>query len=290
MNDLNLYPENVSSLWIQNLVNGLSGLTIKAKNAMFCGASPFQRVEVFDTYSFGRVLCLGGNIVMTESEDTYNEMMVHPAMLMHQSPRHVCCIGGGDGGCLKEILKHPGVEKIVIIEIDQLVHETVLNFFPSLAEGFNDPRIELFINDGYEFLKDNDRSFDIIFVDSYDPGGPVHSLETVDFHHIMSKRLNKEGIAVFQTDSPFAQGGGYLRLMLQNLSPYFSCIKPYICSIRSFPEGIFSFLACVHREEILDCFDQIRYNDLENQCDYYNSDIHKGAFMLPQFLKKIINS
>ena len=165
MNDVSLYPESISSLWIQNLVNGLSGLTIKAKGAVFCGASPFQKVEVFDTYTFGHVLCLGGNIVLTEREQTYHEMMVHPAMLMHTSPRRICCIGGGDGTCLKEILKHPAVEKIVLVEIDQLVQETIKNYFPLYAAGFSDPRVELVIDDGYHFLKNNKSMFDIILVD-----------------------------------------------------------------------------------------------------------------------------
>ena len=289
MNDVSLYPESMSSLWIQNLVNGLSGLTIKAKNALFCGSSPFQKVEVFDTYSFGHVLCLGGNIVMTELEETYHEMMVHPAMMMHHEPRQVCCIGGGDGSCLKEVLKHPSVEKIVIVEIDKLVQETIQNYFPSYAEGFNDPRTELVFDDGYNFLKSNDRTFDIILVDSYDPGGPVQSLETADFHHVVSERLRRDGIAVFQTDSPLIRSH-FIRTTIQSVAPFFRRIRPFICSIRSFPDGICSFLACAHQEEVLDRFDEKRYNNLSSLCSYYNSEIHTGAFLLPQYLKNIVNA
>jgi spermidine synthase len=289
MNDTSLYPESISYLWIQNLINGLSGLTIKVKQAVFNGASPFQKIEVFDTYSFGHVLCLGGNIVMTEFEDAYHEMMVHPAMLMHQSPRQICCIGGGDGCCLKEILKHPGVEKIVIVEIDQLVQETIRNYFPTFAAGFGDPRTELVIDDGYNFLTTDERTFDIILVDSYDPGGPVQSLETDDFHRIVSQRLKPDGIAVFQTDSPLIRSN-FIQSTIQSVSPFFSRIKPYICSIRSFPDGICSFLACVHQQELLDRFDQQRYNNISHLCNYYNDDVHVGAFLLPQNLKKIVNS
>jgi spermidine synthase len=289
MADIHLYPESTSTLWIQNLVNGLSGLTIKAKNALYCGASPFQKVEVFDTYSYGRVLCLGGNIVMTEYENTYHEMIVHPAMLMHPSPRHICCIGGGDGGCLQELLKYPTVERITIVEIDKLVEETIQDFFPSLAEGFRDPRTELIIDDGYNYLKTIENKFDIIIVDSYDPGGPVQSLETIDFYQVVAMQLNKNGIAVFQTDSPYIKSN-FLRKTMQSVSPFFSFYKPYICSIRSFPEGICSFLVCVHQKEVLDRFDEERYNKIAIHCSYYNNDIHRGAFLLPQYLKHIITT
>ena len=152
--------------------------TIKVKNALYCGSSPFQKIEVFDTYRFGRILCLGGTIVLTENDDTYHEMMVHPAFMMSPSPKKICCIGGGDGGCLKEILKYNNVEKVTIVEIDQLVHQTTCDYFPALGAGFNNPNTSLIIDDGYHYLSDTDELFDIILVDSYDPGGPVQSLET----------------------------------------------------------------------------------------------------------------
>jgi len=270
------------------MIHGLSGLSIKAKQCLFCSASPFQKVEVFDTYAFGRVLCLGGNIVLTETEDTYNEMMVHPAMFMHDMPKTVCCIGGGDGGCLKQLLKHPSVEKIVLVEIDQLVYDTIGNYFPSLAEGFSDKRVELVFDDGYNYLKDSDQRFDVIFVDSYDPGGPVQSLETADFHKVVSEHLNEKGIAVFQTDSPTIRGN-YIRSTIASVSPFFPRYKVYLSSIRSFPDGICSFLVCSQDQNVLEQFDEKRYNVFSDNglgC-YYNSDVHRGAFMLPQAIKQI---
>lgn len=289
MKDFNIYPDNNSSIWIQNLIGGISGITIKVKNYVFCGASPFQKIEVFDTYAFGRILCLGGNIVMTESDDAYNEMMVHPAMLMHKNPKKVCCIGGGDGGCLRELLKYDCVEKIVIVDIDKVVHETVITFFPSFAEGFKDPRVELIIDDGYKFLKSIDTVFDIILIDSYDPGGPVQSLETEDFHRLLSLRLDEEGIAVVQTDSPFRKAS-MIYNTINNISHFFRKMKPYIGSVSFFPDGICSFIMCVKREEIFENFNIERYKEIENSCNYFNADIHKGAFLLPQSIKRVFNS
>jgi spermidine synthase len=287
MNEHNRYAECVSSLWLHNLVNNLSGMTIKAKQAVFCGASPFQKIEVFDTYSFGHVLCLGGTIVMTELEETYHEMMVHPALLMHRKPSTICCIGGGDGSCLKEILKHSVVEKVVIVEIDQLVQETITTYFPAFGAGFADPRVELVIDDGYHFLKNNERVFDIILVDSYDPAGPVQSLETADFHQIVAERLEKEGIAVFQTDSPFTRPQ-FFRETLQDVSTSFIGARPYICPVKTFPDGLCSFLACACSNDILDSFDQKRYSEIASLCSYYNSDVHRGAFLLPENIKRLL--
>lgn len=289
MNDQQFHPESGSSLWIENLVNGLSGITIKAKHPVFCGSSPFQKVEVYDTYVFGQVLCLGGTIVLTEFDNTYHEMMVHTALMMHQNPKRICIIGGGDGGCLKEVIKHESVEQIVIVEIDSLVQETIKNYFPLLGEGFDDERVELVIDDGYNYMKNNENLFDVILIDSYDPGGPVQSLETADFYSIVSTRLEKTGVTVFQTDSPLIRGE-FLRSTVISASPFFARCKPYLCTIRSLPDSICSFLACAHQEQTLEQFDIQKYTKIEDLCTYYNEDVHRGAFLLPQYIKNLLKS
>ncbi len=288
---LSFHLDSGSSIWIQNLINGgLSGLTIRAKHAVFSDASPFQKIEVFDTYSFGLILCLGGTVVLTESDSNiYHEMIVHPAMLMHDSPQRICIIGGGDGGCLSEVLKHETVKNVVIVEIDKMVKDTVEQFFPNQAEAFKDPRVEVVFDDGYQYLKSNEESFDIIIIDSYDPCGPVQSLETADFHRLVSQRLATDAIAVFQTDSPIIKGE-FLRKTIQSVSPFFQFKKPYLCSMRSFPEGVCSFLLCSQNDSVFNNFDSDRYELLKEGCHYYNQDIHSGAFMLPQYLKNLVNS
>jgi spermidine synthase len=288
---LSFQLDSGSSLWIQNLINGgLSGLTIRAKHPVFCDASPFQKIEVFDTYSFGLILCLGGTIVLTESDSSiYHEMIVHPAMFMHSSPQRICIIGGGDGGCLSEVLRHDTVKNVVIVEIDKMVKDTVERFFPNQAAAFKDSRVQVVFDDGYQYLKTNQESFDIILIDSYDPCGPVQSLETADFHRLVSQRLAPDGIAVFQTDSPIIKGE-FLRKTIQSVSPFFQFKKPYLCSMRSFPEGVCSFLLCSQNENIFDNFDHNRYKSLKENCHYYNQEIHNGAFMLPQYVKNLVNS
>lgn len=290
MNTINFHPESGSSIWLQNLIHGMSGLTIKAKHSVFCDSSPFQKIEVFDTYSFGLVLCLGGSIVLTEADGCiYHEMISHPALFMHKNPQNVCIIGGGDGGCLKEVLIHETVKTVTIVDIDEMVTETVKRFFPALAEGFNDERTRVIFEDGYDYLEKNDQKFDLILVDSYDPNGPVQSLETDDFHRIVSLRLEEDGIAVFQTDSPTVNSN-FIRKTIRGVSPYFEYYKPYLCSMYSFPEGICSFLACTRKESVLDNFEKGRYEKSANQFYYYNEEIHSGAFLLPQHIRNLLKS
>jgi spermidine synthase len=291
MNKMAGYSSDVgTSLWINNLVHGLAGITIKVKHAVYCASSPFQKIEVFDTYHYGQVLCLAGSVVLTERDgDVYHEMIVQPAMLSHADPRKICIIGGGDGGCLKEVLKHPSVETVTIVDIDSMVRDTIEKHFPRLAAGFKDNRVEVVIDDGFHFLKTTKAMFDVIIIDSYDPGGPVQSLETADFHRVAAQRLEKDGLAVFQTDSPIVRPE-YLRQTLSLLSPLFEVARPYICMLSSFPEGICSFILAGREKNFPDRFDSARYEALANGFSYYNRDIHAGAFLLPQYLKKRVEA
>lgn len=272
-------PESV--LWIQNLVDGLAGFTLKAKSAVYCDASPFQKIEVFDTYAFGRVLLLGGSIVLTERDEyIYNEMITHPAMVTHPEPRQVCIVGGGDGGSLREVLKHRSVQGVTVVEIDAKVTETVRQHFPSLAGGFDDSRVELIHDDGYNWLNSNEKQFDVIIIDSYDPAGPVQSLETDDFLEVVRTRLSGNGLAVFQTGSP-AIRTEHIRRSLRRLTTLFASTSPYTCTIPSFPLSVCGFLLCSAstRQEQPDL---ARQQQIQEQCRYYCDSVHQGAFLLPR--------
>ena len=289
-NPSTITSSSCSSLWINNLVNGLSGTAIRAKRALFSGASPFQKIEIFDTYSFGKILCLADIVVLTERDEfIYHESIIHPAMMMHKDPARVCVIGGGDGGCLRELMKYATVKTATVVEIDRLVKDTVAEHCPELAEGFSDPRAKVVFADGFTFFDTTKDLFDVIIVDSYDPGGPVQSLETIGFYKLVHAHLDKGGIAVVQTDSPTMKSEA-LRTTITNFSSLFVGYKPYTCSIPSFPEGICSFLACFKDKGTPGHFDESRFSSIAPQCNYYNEDVHKGAFLLPQYLKKLMGS
>ncbi len=288
MNDIpGLGAETGSTIWIKSLVDGVAGMTIRAKRSEFSGASPFQKIEVFDTYSFGRILLLAGTIVLTErDEHIYNEMITHPALLMHSKPQRVCIIGGGDGGALRETLKHETVEKVTVCEIDSAVADTVQQYFPQLARGFSDDRTEVVIDDGASYLEATREQFDIIIVDSYDPGGPVQSLETSNFHQLVRGHLADSGIAVLQTDSPTIRPDS-LRNAVANVSSLFASYRAYTCTIPSFPGSVCSFVVCGPSERIPEAFDASRFAKFSQRCNYYNHDVHRGAFLLPEHIRLI---
>jgi spermidine synthase len=277
-----------ASLWLENLVNGLAGISIRAKHALYYGASPFQKIEVFHTYAFGKVLVLADNIVLTERDEyIYHESIAHPAMNMHADPRRVCIIGGGDGGVLREVLKYKDVDTALVVEIDKMVKEAVAAHFPGLAKSFADKRSRAEFAEGCSYLTKAKELFDVILVDSYDPGGPVQSLETTDFYKLVYDRLDQGGIAVFQTDSPTIRGE-YLRSTVATISSLFSAFRLYTCTMPSFPEGMCSFVICAKEGADLDKFNDKRYSSVAKRCHYYNADIHRGAFLLPEYIKKII--
>jgi spermidine synthase len=275
-------------MWFENLVNGLAGITIRAKHSLYYGSSPFQKIEIFQTYAFGKVLVLADNIVLTERDEyIYHESIVHPAMNLHASPKRVCIIGAGDGGCLREVLKYKEVESVLAVEIDKMVKDSVTKHYPQLAAGFSDPRTKAVYAEGFAFLEKTKDLFDVIIVDSYDPGGPVQSLETAGFYKKVHDRLDKGGIAVFQTDSPTIRSE-FLRSTVVTISSLFSSYRPYLCSLPSFPEGICSFVLAAKDAMPLDTFNDKRYASVSSRCMYYNPDIHKGAFLLPEYIHRIV--
>jgi spermidine synthase len=292
MQSMNTGPSagNESALWMQDLVNGLAGMTYKVKHCVHCEASPFQKIEVFETYTFGRILMLAGAVVLTEHDEyIYNEMIAHPALLMHPRPAHVCVIGGGDGGATREVLKHPTVESVTIVEIDELVVHTTRNHFPALATAFDDERTHLVIEDGRRYLEKTQEQFDIIIVDSYDPGGPVQSIISEPFFPLVSDRLGEGGIAVFQSDSPLLRAE-HIRHTLRSVSPLFGQFKPYLCAMPSFPEGLCSFVVASKPSGGLETFAQERYLTIAEACRYYNQEVHAGAFLLPRGVRDIVSA
>ncbi len=275
-----------SSLWIESLPDGLAGITMKAKSAVHCGASPFQKIEVFDTYAYGRVLMLAGSLVFTQrDEHIYNEMITHPALVTHPAPKRVCVIGGGDGGCAREIAKHPEVEQIVIVEIDEMVTKVVEEHFPQLSVGFRDPRVEIQYDDGMLWLEKHENLFDIIIVDSYDPGGPVQSLETGNFYELLRNRMASGGIAVLQMDSPPLRVE-HIRRSTLVLSALFSASHAYCCTIPSFPNGLSSFLLCT-TESTPTTVSEERLSAVEAQCRYFGREVQRGSFLLPGEIRDI---
>ncbi|HHG86331.1 MAG TPA: polyamine aminopropyltransferase [Bacteroidetes bacterium] len=261
---------------------------------LFAGQSDFQKVEVYDTYAYGRLLTLDGLVMTSENDEyVYHEMITHVAMQTHAKAERVLVIGGGDGGVVREILRYPQVEQVVMVEIDKMVVEASIEFLPEIAAEFDNPRLDLHIADGIDYVnKAEDASFDLVIVDSTDPIGPGEGLFTAEFYRSVHRILRPEGIMVTQSESP--------RFNTKVFQEIFACYRGifgadrvhcYLAYIPTYPTGMWSFSFSTKSEvnplqgfdaEVVDAF--VEQHDL----NYYNSDIHRAAFALPGYVRKLL--
>lgn len=257
-----------------------SGLFFEVKKGLFTQDSPYQKIEVFENEHFGKVLLLDDLVQTTEKDEFfYHEMLVHPAFLVHPSARHLLVIGGGDGGVLKEILRYP-VESVCLVEIDPLVIEVCQEYFPWLSPCLKDKRTELVIADGKEFIQKTDRKFDIIFIDSSDPVGPSAWLHEKDFFSRLKECLCEDGIIVAQAGSPFFRMDT-IRKKNDFLKPLFKIVSFYMSPVPTYPGGSWAFVFLSDRVQPL----KIKGSP-PGGLRYFNPDIHRAAFSLPNFFKE----
>ena len=258
-----------------------SGIFFKLKRLLYRDKSDYQKIEVIENEYFGKVLLLDGLVQTTERDEFfYHEMLVHPAFVAHPAPQNILIIGGGDGGALKEILRYP-IKHACLVEIDQQVVDISKEYFPWLLPSLEDERTELIIADGIEFIEKTDKKFDVVFIDSSDPVGPSASLNERDFYENLKRCLNLEGIVVLQAGSPFyhlesiKKKDAFLKNLFKNVCFYTSPIPTY-------PGGSWCFIFLSDEVQPL----KIK-RDPPRGLKYFNLDIHKAAFSLPNFLKDL---
>lgn len=259
------------------------GIFFKRKRLLYKENSSFQKIEIIENDQFGKILLLDDLVQTTEKDEFfYHEMLVHPAFMTHPLPQNILIIGGGDGGSLKEVLRYP-IEEVYLVEIDSMVIEASKKYFPWLSTSLKDKRSELLIADGREFLRQTDKKFDIIIVDSSDPVGPSLSLHERDFFEDLKNCLNPEGIAIAQVGSPFfhldsiAQKNIFLKKMFRVGFFYFAPVPTY-------PGGSWCFAFLSDKIEPF----SIKRNP-PSGLKFFNLEIHRAAFALPEFMKSTLS-
>ncbi|AEF95255.1 Spermidine synthase [Desulfotomaculum nigrificans CO-1-SRB] len=273
-------------LWFyeRNIVPGLS-LGLEVTSTVHSEQTEFQHLAIVDTKAMGRVLFLD-NIIMTSTkfEFVYHEMITHVALNTHPNPKKVLVIGGGDGGAIREIIKHPRVEKAVLVEIDRRVVETAKEFLPEISCGLNDPRVEVLYQDGIKYVQEHQNEFDIIITDSTDPIGPAVGLFEKGFYESCRDALKEDGIFVAQTESPYYDVN-LLPKVQKNTRDIFPITKLYLAFIPEYPGGCWSFTigSKKYDPEAADLSNWPNY-----PTRYYNPGIHKAAFVLPNFVRELI--
>ncbi|MFH2048103.1 MAG: polyamine aminopropyltransferase [bacterium] len=276
------------NVWYSELHEGHSGLTIKVDKIIESVESDFQRIDVLQTRDFGKMLVLYGSLMVCDNDNNaYNEMLAHVSLFTHPSPKKVLIIGGGDCGTLTEVLKHPEVESCTMCEIDKMVVEVSKKYFPNLTKGIDDPRAKLIFDDGKIFIETTNEKFDIILLDLSDPIGPAAELFQKEFHQKVYDCLNNDGIMIAQSESPF-YNKETVKTLYKNFNEIFPIAKMYTCFMPIYPSTYWSFAFCRKKYDPIESFDQNRYDKLNLETKYYNDQIHRASFALPQFVKEII--
>jgi spermidine synthase len=275
------YQETLYSEWGQNFERG---------ETLFEAATDHQHLVIFENPRFGRVMALDGVIQTTEADEfVYHEMMVHVPMNTHPSPKRVLIIGGGDGGILREVLKHPSVESVTQVEIDRAVVDMCIEYFPKHSVGaFDDERLNLVIDDGAAFIANNREQFDVIITDSTDPIGPGEVLFESAFYQGCANALTDNGILVTQNGVPYMQGDEVTNTY-RRWKSYFQTRSFYLTSVPTYAGGAmamgFASKALITRPSITDLTERaIVLAGLK----YYTPEVHHGAFGLPRFVQDLM--
>ena len=256
-------------------------LRFRLKQRHFAEQSDFQKVEVVETQGHGMLLAHDGMIMVTEKDEfIYHDMITHVPMFTHPNPKNVLVIGGGDGGTVREVLKHPSVEKVTMVEIDGMVVEASKKFIPLTSSELTNPKVTLHIQDGVKFMKESTEQFDVILVDSSEPIGPATPLFNVDFYKDVAARLSDNGIVVSQGESPYYDMK-MQKVLVNILAEVFPKVHIYNYCNMSYPSGLWSFTYASKGLCPLKNFDSSR---VKQKFQYYSKEIHRGAFMLPQFM------
>ncbi len=263
-----------------------SAFSLKIKDKIDEVQTPFQHIEIYDTCTFDKLMVIDG-CTMVSSRDNflYHEMMAHPALFTHPHPNKVLIIGGGDCGTLREVLKHPTVEKAWQVDIDEQVTRMAEKYFPELCESNKDPRAELLFENGVKWIQEaEEASIDLIIVDSTDPIGPAQDLFTETFYRDCIRALHSDGILIQQSESPLLHLELLQAMHKAMRGAGFNATKTLYFPQPLYPSGWWS-ATMASRQDTLDDF---RTEDSYNKAfktSYYNTDIHRAALAQPEFCK-----
>ncbi|MGN0622326.1 MAG: polyamine aminopropyltransferase [Oscillospiraceae bacterium] len=277
-------------LWFTEKNTDDVNFSIRVKKQLYSEKSYYQKIDILDTYEFGRVLVLDGFIMLTEKDEyIYHEMVTHVPMAVNPDIRNVLIIGAGDGGTLRELSRYDTIEKIDMVEIDGQVIEVCKEFLPQTACRFDDPRLNLYIEDGLKFVRRKSGEYDLIIVDSTDPFGPGEGLFTKEFYGNCYKALTDNGILINQHESTYYDS--YVDMVKRThkrIGSAFPVTMVYQAHIPTYPSGHWLFgFAAKNLHPVYDLQAE-KWEALGLKTRYYNTDLHKGCFALPNYVKEVL--
>lgn len=271
-------------LWYTEKQTESFGITAKIRETLVTEKTDFQDLAMIDTEEFGRMLVLDGMVMTTvKDEFVYHEMVAHPALFTHPNPKHVLVVGGGDGGVIREIMKHPGVEKAVLVDIDGKVIEYSKKYLPEIAYELDNPRVEVIVNDGFMHIHQFKNTYDVIMVDSTEPVGPAAPLFERGFYQGIYEALKEDGIFVAQTDNPWFKAD-LIQKVNRDVKEIFPITRVYSANIPTYPSGLWTFTMGSKKYDPLEV-DETQIPELNTK--YYTARLHKAAFVLPKFVEDL---
>ena len=273
--------------WTPNI-----NFSVRIKDHIYSEKTPFQQLEVYDSYELGRFFTLDGIMMANEKDEfIYHEMIVHTPMSVNPNIKNVLVIGGGDGGSVRELTRYPSIQKIDMVEIDESVVRACQKYFPITTTGLNDPRVSMMFEDGLAFVKNTKNIYDLIIVDSTDPIGPGEGLFSMEFYQNCYRILADNGILINQHESPyFDKESQEMKRAHHKITALFPIAKVYQAFIPTYPSGHWLFGFASKKYDPISDFKASVIEDLGYQTKYYNKDVHKGSFALPNYVKEKLSN
>lgn len=271
-------------LWFTEKQTKNFGITMKVKQTYVTEQTEYQKLDLFETEEWGKMLTLDDMVMTTEVDEfVYHEMVAHVPLFTHPNPKNVLVVGGGDGGVIREVLKHPSVEKATLVDIDKRVIETSKEYLPSIAGSLDDPRVEVMIGDGFMKIAESKNEYDVILVDSTEPVGPAVQLFTKGFYAGIAKALKTDGVFVAQTDNPWFKAD-LIQQVFKDVKEIFPITRLYTANIPTYPSGLWTFTIGSKIHDPLKVKEE-RFHEIETK--YYTKELHFASFVLPKFVKDL---
>ena len=262
----------------------------KVKKILHSEQSKFQKIDVIETHAVGKLLLLDGKTMVSEKDEfVYHEIMAHIPYMTKEKVENVLIIGGGDGGVVREFVRHRDIKRIDLVEIDERVIEVSREFFPECTIGLDDKRVNILPQDGFAFLKSKKNEYDIIVIDSTDPEDFASNLFTTEFYNDVHNALTDDGIMMNQTENPFLDEYG-IKSIYQNMRNAFPVVKSFTAPMLIYPGVYWTFGFSSKGIQPTKLVSE-KSNDmfsLQRELKFYNMDWHKAAFSLNNFHKRMI--
>lgn len=264
--------------------------TMKVENQIASVESEYQRIDILETVEFGKVLVLDGELMISQKDEfIYHEMITHVPMAVHPNVKNVLVIGAGDGGTIRELTKYDTIENIDMVEIDKMVVRMCREYFQETACKLDDPRVNMYFEEGLRFVRMKKDEYDLIIVDCADPYGPAEGFFTREFYGNCFKALHDDGILINQHESPYySEHSRTVQKAHQHIQLVFPYSTVYQCHIPSYPSGHWLFGFASKKYDPIKDLREEYWNSLNMKTRYYNTDLHKGSFYLPTYVKELL--